>query len=36
VMQATRRGRTPADIRATIDARYGRAHATPTPPPPAR
>jgi hypothetical protein len=35
-MQATRHGQTPADIRATIDAKYGRTHATPTPLPPAR
>jgi hypothetical protein len=35
VMRATRAGVTPADIRAAIDAKYGRAHATPTPRPPA-
>jgi hypothetical protein len=35
-MAAVRQGRAPAEVRAAIDARYGRAHATPTPPPPAR
>jgi hypothetical protein len=35
-MRGTKAGQTPAQIRAGIDARYGTAHATPTPRPPAR
>jgi hypothetical protein len=35
-MGATQEGKTPAQIRPAIDAKYGREHATPTPPPPAR
>jgi hypothetical protein len=34
-MRATREGKTAAQIRPAIDAKYGRAHATPTPAPPA-
>jgi hypothetical protein len=35
-MRATQEGKTPAQVRAAIDAKYGREHATPTPTPPAR
>jgi hypothetical protein len=33
-MQGRRDGKTPAQIRAGIDAKFGTAHATPTPRPP--
>jgi hypothetical protein len=35
-MQGTQAGKSPAQIRAAIDARYGTRHATPTPAPPGR
>jgi len=34
VMSGTRAGKSPAQIRAAIDATYGTRHATPTPRPP--
>jgi hypothetical protein len=34
-MRATEQGQTPAQIRATIDARYVRGETVPTPQPPA-
>jgi hypothetical protein len=35
-MVATQAGKTPAQIRASIDAKYGTRDATPTPRPPGR
>jgi len=32
-MTATQEGKTPAQVRASIDAKYGTLHATPTPRP---
>jgi hypothetical protein len=35
-MTETQAGKTPAQIRASIDAKYGTRHATPTPSPPGK
>jgi hypothetical protein len=35
-MSQTQAGKTPAQVRASIDAKYGTQHATPTPRPPGR